>query len=79
METLSTICSLVPMVVYPSHNLHAILVSLTASYQKLRSFPQWVWAHSFHLHLPSPGLNSGVMEALLFFFPLATFVRQIQS
>ena len=42
METLSTICSLVPMVIYPSHNLHAILVSLTASYQKPRSFPQWV-------------------------------------
>ena len=68
METLSTICSLVPMVIYPSHNLHAILVSLTASYQKPPSFPWWVRADSFHLHLPSAGLNSGVMAVLLLFF-----------
>ena len=48
METLSTFCSLVPMVIYPSYNLHAILVSFTASYQKLRSLsPDGLWPVPF--------------------------------
>lgn len=81
METLSRFCSLVPMAIYPSRNLHAIFVSLTASYQKPRSFfpdglgMAQVWPSPslcLYLHAgPSSWVSSGACARGVLLFPPA--------